>query len=128
MADPIDRRRATLWWALTAIVALAFIFLASNDTVYNLTSPPGPLQILLRKSYSIGAFAIVGYLLARALSASMRTSSALTVAVAIGAYSLLIEVIQAVVGSHEGLVWNSVDVAFGFIGGYLGAAIQERLK
>jgi hypothetical protein len=43
-------------------------------------------------------------------------------------YSLVIEVVQALVGSHEGLVWNSVDVAFGFFGGYLGAAIAERMR
>ncbi len=101
--------------------------LASSDSVYNLTSPPGPLQLLLRKSYSIGAFAIVGFLLARAISASQRTTSIFVIALAVGAYSLVIEVIQAIVGSHEGLVSNTIDVAFGFIGGYLGALIRERL-
>jgi VanZ family protein len=101
--------------------------LASSDSVYNLTSPPGPLQLLLRKSYSIGAFAIVGYLLAQALRASQRTTSILVIALAVGAYSLVIEVIQAIVGSHEGLVSNAIDVAFGAVGGYIGGLIRDRL-
>ena len=101
--------------------------LASSDTVYNLTSPPGPLQILMRKSNSILAFALLGYLFARALSASDKPKSTIYVAAAIGAYSLLIEIEQAIVGSHEGLVWNTVDVICGVIGGYIGAGIQNIL-
>src|SRR4029077_8563232 len=97
-------------------------------TVYNLTSPPGSLQILLRKSYSLGAFALVGYPLSRASEASDSKKSVLFVGSAVALYSLVIEIVQAIVGSHEGLVWNAVDVAFGFAGGYLGAAIAERVR
>jgi len=127
-ASPIVKRQEIYWWTLTIIAAIVFLFLASSDTVYSLTSPPGPLQILLRKSYSLGAFALVGYPLSRALEASDNRKSGLFVAAAVAAYSLMIEIVQAVIGSHEGLVWNAVDVAFGFAGGYLGAAISERLR
>jgi len=106
------------------VAAIAFLFLASSDAIYNVTSPPGPLQILLRKSYSLVAFALVGYPLSRALEASDNRRSTLFVATAVATYSLVIEIVQAIVGSHEGLVWNAVDVGFGFAGGFLGAAIH----
>ncbi|MDQ6766496.1 MAG: hypothetical protein M3Z41_01650 [Candidatus Eremiobacteraeota bacterium] len=124
----IEKRRAILWWTLTIFAALVFLVLASSDTVYNLTSPPGPLQILLRKSYSIVAFAIVGYLLSQSLTVSHLKKSTLSVALAIGLYSLLIEVIQTIGGSQEGLMWSGVDVAFGIVGGYLGALVRDRWR
>ena len=123
----IIKRQAILWWTLTIVAAIAFLFLASSDAVYNLTSPPGPLQILLRKSYSVVAFALVGYPLSRAFELSDKAKPTLFIATAVGIYSLVIEIVQAIVGSHEGLIWNAVDVAFGFVGGYLGAAIHERM-
>ena len=120
-------RGATVWWALTIIVALIFLFVASSDAIYEATSPPGPLQILLRKSYSVAAFAIVGFLFSGALEASGKSRPGLFTALAIATYSLLIEIIQALVGSHEGLGWNAIDVGCGFVGGYLGAGL-ERLR
>lgn len=127
MTDEIAKRRATLWWTLTIIVALGFFFLALSDAVYDLTSPPGSLQFLLRKSYSLGAFAIVGYVFSRASKASERGKSALYVPFAVATYSLVIEIGQAIVGSHEGLVSNGLDIAFGFVGGYVGTVFRERL-
>ena len=120
-----SRNRAILWWALTIVVALIFLYVASSDAIYELTSPPGSFQVLLRKSYSIGAFAIVGYLLSTALQASDRRRSVLFVGACVGTYSLQIEVIQALAGSHEGFLWNAVDVVCGLIGGWLGAFVQQ---
>ena len=74
------------------------------------------------------AFALVGYPLSQALEASDNRKPTLFVAAAVGIYSLAIEIVQALVGSHEGLVWNAVDVGFGFAGGYLGAAIHARMR
>lgn len=111
--------RVWLWWAATAIVAAALLLLSLSDTVYELTSPPGPLQILLRKTYSVGAFALVGYLYARSWQASGRVRGWLYLALSIAGYSALIEIVQAIDQSHEGLAWNAVDVACGFIGGAL---------
>jgi hypothetical protein len=124
-AGPIAKRRAILWWTLTIIAALAFFLLALSDTVYELTSPPGPLQIVLRKSYSIVAFAIVGYCLTRAFRLSQRSKGTLYIAFAIALYSLIIEVSQFIGGAQEGIFWNAVDVGCGFIGGYLGAIANK---
>src|ERR1700737_5162244 len=85
---PIAKRHAILWWTLTIVAAIAFLFLAASDTVYNLTSPPGPLQILLRKSYSLVAFALVGYPLVCAVQASNSRRPPRFVAAAVAAYSL----------------------------------------
>jgi len=113
--------RARLWWALTIVVAAALFVVALSDSVYNLTSPPGPFQILLRKGYSIVAFAVVGWLFARSLIASDTPKSALFVGLFIANYSALIEISQAIGQAHEGFIWNVVDVACGFLGGVLGA-------
>jgi len=119
---------ATAWWLATLVVAAALYYVALSDTVYNVTSPPGPFQILLRKSYSIAAFALVGWLFARASSASGRPRSALFVAFSVAAYSALIELGQAIGQTHEGLLWNLIDVACGFLGGLLGALVLRLRK
>jgi len=121
------RKRAILWWALTIVVALIFLYVATSDAIYELTSPPGSFQVLLRKSYSIGAFAIVGFLLSRALDASGRRRSVPFVGACVGAYSFVIEVLQAIGGSHEGPYWHAADVFCGFVGGCLGSFV-ERLR
>jgi hypothetical protein len=126
--DETAKRQPALWWTLTIVVALGLFIIALSDEVYNLTSPPGPLRILIRKTYSIVAFALVGYLLSRALGASGRPASALTVAGMVGIYSLAIEIGQDIGGSQEGLALNAIDVACGIIGGYLGRVVSARLK
>jgi glycopeptide antibiotics resistance protein len=119
----IVERQATFWWTLTIVVALALFALALSGRVYELTSPPGPLQMLLRKSYSLVAFAIVGGLFSQSLIASHQPKGLLYVAIAVALYSLGIEIGQFLVGSREGLVSNAMDVGYGFVGGYLGALI-----
>lgn len=126
-STPPPNFHATAWWLATLLVAAALYYVALSDTVYNVTSPPGPFQILLRKSYSIAAFALVGWLFARASSASGRIRSTLFVAFSVAAYSALIEIGQAIGQAHEGLFWNLVDVACGFLGGLLGA-LALRLR
>ncbi len=128
MPDETARRQPALWWTLTIAVALGLFIIALSDEVYNLTTPPGPFRILVRKSYSVVAFALVGYLLSRALDASGRPASALTVAGAVGIYSLAIEIGQDIGGSQEGLIFNAIDVVCGLIGGYLGRVVSARLK
>jgi len=64
------RRNPSLWWGATAVVAMVFFIVALSDTVYTLTSPPGLFQVLLRKGYSVLAFAVLGYLFTKALRAS----------------------------------------------------------
>jgi hypothetical protein len=113
------RRVPILRWVAFLLVASAFFAIALSDVVYELTSPSAlSWHVLLRKTYSIGAFTIVGMLLGWALPARVRGS--LQAAVAIATYSGLIEIAQRLAGSREGLMWNAIDVACGAIGGYLG--------
>lgn len=127
-SHPSNTSGAIAWWVATIVVALILFLMALSDDVYNLTSPPGPFQILLRKTYSIVAFALVGWLFARALTASGKRSSILTVAVCIAAYSGLIEVGQQLGTSQESLGWHLFDVACGFIGGVIGSLPARRTR
>ncbi len=76
--------------------------------------------MLLRKAYSIAAFALVGFSAERALGPSARAYG--RAALLVGSYSAAIEVAQALEGGHEGLVWNALDTACGALGGVLGVA------
>lgn len=116
----ITTRRAALWWGLTTVIAAVFFFIALSDAVYEATTPPGWLGVLARKIYSVGAFAIVGYCFSQALRLGSGERSPFVIAGAVALYSAAIEIGQAVVGSHEGLTWNGIDVACGFLGGLIG--------
>lgn len=100
--------------------------IACRQDVYLLTSPPSfEWHVLLRKTYSVVAFALVGYLLRRALVENGRVHLASTCTLGIALYSGLIEVGQFVAGSQEGLFWNAFDVLCGALGGAV--AVCDRL-
>lgn len=108
-------------------VAAALFWAATNNEVYDVTSPPElSFHILLRKTYSIVAFALVAFTADKALGPSTR--AALRGALLVGAYSAAIEVVQAARGSHEGLVWNAIDVLCGAAGGWLGIVARTITK
>lgn len=113
------------WWiAVATIVAAVLFWLATSETVYELTSPPDlSWHVLLRKAYSIGAFALVGFTTDKALGPSARP--ALRAALVVAAYSGAIEIAQAWSGSHEGLRWNAFDVLCGAVGGWLGVTVER---
>jgi VanZ family protein len=100
-----------------------FLFtIALRGDVYDLTSPPQfPWHVLLRKAYSVVAFAIVGWGYANL----RRGVSWIDAALAIALYSGAIEIAQWFVG-NEPLRWNLFDVACGALGGALGAAVFIR--
>jgi hypothetical protein len=127
MASLSTERQAVKRWTVAAIVVAIVLYVAAcSDEVYDLTSPPGfEWHILLRKAYSVVAFALVGYLLRRALIENGRLRIALICVATIAAYSALIEVGQFILGSKEGLGWNAVDVACGALGGAI--AVCDRL-
>ena len=105
-------------------VAAALFWAATSNEVYDLTSPPVlSFHVLLRKAYSIAAFALVGFTADKALGPSARAT--LRGALLVAAYSAAIEVAQAVRGSHEGVAWNVVDVLCGAAGGWLGAVARS---
>ena len=94
-----------------------FFVIALNGEIYNLTSPPAlSWHVLLRKSYSLVAFGLVGATFVRASGASLTTS-----AIVVALYSGAIEIAQHLNGSHEPLSWNVIDVICGAVGGALGA-------
>jgi tellurite resistance protein TehA-like permease len=116
-------------WTLVAVTSVALFAVALSNEVYDLTSPPGlSWHLLLRKTYSIAAFTLVGYLLRRALAERRRPFSWWACVFAVAFYSAAIEIGQALAGSHEGLVWNALDVACGAIGGLLASLIPIRTR
>ncbi len=127
------------WIVLAILVAVAFFIVALSADVYEGTSPAHlasrlfgdggarlgrpfgiSLHIVLRKFYSVVAFAIVGWTAQRALPPSSRPALRMTLLVA--CYSAAIEYGQWRAGSTEGLGWNTFDVACGALGGYLAIA------
>lgn len=117
--------------------------LALNSDIYKSTSPPNlaehvfgeaaarsgrpfgiSLHIVLRKLYSIGAFALVGWTALQALPRRRRSLARMTLLVAI--YSAAIELAQWRGGSTEGWAMNALDVLCGALGGAL-AVIAERV-
>ena len=112
-----------MWRALALVVAAVLFWVATSDAVYESTSPSTlSWHVPLRKAYSIGAFALVGFLADKALGGSTRAVVRGTLLVAL--YSAAIEVAQFEVGSKEGLLWNGIDVVCGAVGGALGALIS----
>ncbi len=100
--------------------------LACDNEFYQLTSPPElSWHVLLRKAYSIVAFALVGYLLRRALVENHRPRFVAPCILGIAGYSAVIEVGQFLLGSHEGFAWNCFDTLCGALGGAV--AVCDRL-
>lgn len=113
----------------TIAAALTFFAVALNTDIYNETSPPSlAWHVLLRKIYSVGAFALLGFLFTNLVHACRRKISIMQAAAAVGAYSACIEVGQAYAGSHEGLAWNAFDTACGALGGAIGHVADQRLS
>ena len=119
--------RMKLWTVAAVVVAAALYVTALSNDVYALTSPESlSWHVLLRKAYSVVAFALVGYLAGRAFLEWRRRPTLWGLAVIVAVYSAAIEVGQALHGSREGLTWNAVDTACGGLGGWLGALCLPR--
>jgi len=133
------------WIVLATLVAVAFFVIALRADVYEDTSPAHlatrlfggsmsrfgrpfgiSLHIIVRKLYSVAAFAIVGWTAQRALPPASRPALRMTLLV--GLYSAAIEYGQWREGSTEGLGWNTFDVACGAVGGYLAIALDTLLR
>jgi len=107
-------------------VAAVLFWAATSNEVYDLTSPASlSWHVALRKAYSIVAFAVVGFTADKALRPS--AFAVLRAAVMVALYSAEIEVVQALLGSHEGLIWNGIDTACGAAGGAIGS-LAGRIK
>ncbi len=115
-------------WTLIAVLTIAFFFtIALSDAIYEITSPSYlSWHVLLRKSYSIAAFALVGLTLGRAALEWRRVLSLAQTTLAVALFSAAIEIGQKAMGSHEGLTWNIFDTACGAVGGALAWLIDGR--
>ena len=110
------------WTLATSVVATVLYVAALSDEFYRLTSPPTlSWHVVLRKAYSVVAFAAVAYLARRAFAEHGRPNAAVSCIVLAALYSALIEVGQWLAGSHEGLAWNAADVVCGALGGVVAA-------
>ena len=118
------------------VVLAGLLWAATSHRVYHRTLPfhvltrvfgeddAGTVATLLRKLYSIVAFALLGVVVQLAMPRARRPE--LRAALIVAAFSAVIEVVQKLDGAHEGLLSNAIDVACGALGGWLGAAIFSR--
>ena len=108
-------------------ISIVLFTLALSNAVYEATSPSWlTFHVLLRKAYSVVAFALVGFSLARTTQVAGRSWNPVQVGLSVGLYSALIEVCQRLLaGARESFAQQSVDVAAGLIGGALGAVVAE---
>jgi hypothetical protein len=75
---------------------------------------------VLRKLYSIVAFAIVGFFAAAMLDERRRALGCIAL---VAGFSTIIEIVQKLTGSREGLLSNAFDIGCGAVGGLIGAAL-----
>jgi hypothetical protein len=115
------------WTIAAVVIAVALFALAISHGVYELTSPSWfALHVLVRKIYSVVAFALVGYLWRRAAAENGRSLQAGNLIVGVALYSAGIEVGQFLHGSREGLGWNAFDILCGALGGALAVLVPAR--
>ena len=123
------RPRPRFAWTLTTIVVGTGFFLAAlNNDFYQLTSPIElSWHVTLRKVFSVGAFAVVAFLMRKTLTERGIVAKPIPIVVSGALFSAAIEVGQYVNGGTEGLGWNAADVACGALGGAV-AAIDLLIK
>lgn len=116
------------WWAAAVAASLVLLVAAVDNGVYEATSPTAwSFHVILRKVYSIVAFAIVGFFVARARRLTSRSASAPSIGWTIAGYSAVIEVLQYFLDPPpEGLLSNVIDIACGFLGGAIAAWLSAR--
>lgn len=114
-------------WTIAAIgLAIFFYLLAIDNDVYAATSPAWlSWHVVLRKFYSIVAFALVAYLLRRAIGENGGTRVVVPCIAGVACYSAAIELGQYLHGSNEGLGWNAFDALCGAVGGAI--AVFDRI-
>jgi hypothetical protein len=115
--------RAVGIWRSGLLACLLILYaVALSNQAYEATSPSSlSWHVLLRKTYSIGAFAVIGFLIKRSRLRGFEELA--PIAGAVGLYSAAIEVGQYLTGVREGPASNLFDVVCGVIGGALGSFV-----
>jgi VanZ family protein len=110
-----------------AIAAVLLYVVSISGAAYEATTPLAMHHhILLRKIYAEGAFALLGFLLARADLPYVRSVAA--AGIAIGLYSYAIELGQIFIDqAYETFAEHGFDVASGLSGALIGAWIAQLL-
>jgi hypothetical protein len=83
------------------------------------------VRVLLRKLYSIVAFALMGFVIDKALPHTRRP--ALRAALIVAAFSAAIEVAQKLHHAREGPLSNAIDIGCGALGGWLAVTVAHAL-
>jgi len=122
--------RPAAWWVVAAVFGIVLFIAAVDNKVYEATSPTSfDYHVILRKIYSIIAFAVVGYPAARARALAGRSATPLIIGAMVAAYSAIIEVAQfGLDPPWEGFVSNLLDVAYGLAGGAFAGWLASRVK
>ena len=119
----MDRQRfaTAVWRAALVVGAVALYATALSNGAYQVTSPASvPYHIVLRKTYALGAFALLGFLLEQSEISGLRGIS--RAAIAVGLYSTAIEFGQTYIsGSLEPMSEHVFDIASGVVGGAFGS-------
>lgn len=117
------------WWGVAAVAAAVLLVAAVDNYVYEATSPAAwSFHVIVRKLYSVVAFAVVGFPVARARQLGGKTSIVAGGGWTVAGYSAVIEVLQYFLDPPpEGLLSNAVDVACGYIGGAIAAWLAARI-
>lgn len=84
------------------------------------------VRVLVRKLYSIVAFALIGFVVDKALPPTRRPALRATLIVA--AFSAAIEVAQKLRYAPEGPLSNAIDIACGALGGWLAVRIDRLAR
>jgi glycopeptide antibiotics resistance protein len=123
------RFSSTAGWRAFALAAAVVLYLISlSEPAYRLTSPlTMPHHELVRKTYAVLAFALLGFAFER--SELRRLRGVLDAGIVLALYSYAIELGQIVFArSSETFAQHGFDVASGFAGGMLGAFVALLLR
>jgi hypothetical protein len=100
-----------------------------------LADPGWDAHELVRKFYSLLAFGVLGFLIAKALGGRPSVSRVIVVTGCVAAFSTIIEVLQRLDPEHESRLSSLLDVLCGAIGGAMGYVLytvarlsRSRLK
>ena len=115
--------RTKAWRAFGVVAAVVLYAISLSGDAYDLTSPVSlPHHELVRKTYAVLAFALLGFVLER--SRLRRVHGVLGAGIVLTAYSYAIELGQIFIAhSSETFAEHSFDVASGLVGGALGALV-----
>jgi hypothetical protein len=115
-----------MWTLLSASAAGTLFRIAISRRAYTVTSFNVRNHVALRKTYALGAFTLVGFLLQRASLPGLRSIA--PVSVAVGLFSAAIELGQLrYARTNPGRRAHAYDILSGVIGGALGQRIGAVL-